>query len=75
MVKNIESWVKEYYFKREVKKMLKQLLEGKKTYVVALAFAVIAFLEHLGYIEGKLANELIVFLNGAGFAALRASKK
>lgn len=74
MVKTIESWVREYIIKREVKKMFKSL-QGKKTYLVAAAFALLAFLEHMGYIDSKLAMELVTFLNGAGFAALKASKK
>lgn len=73
-IKRVENWVKEYYIKREVRNMMK-MLENKKTYLVAAAFAVIAFMQHMGYVDSKLAQEIIVFLNGAGFAALRASKK
>ncbi len=75
---SIQSWIIELtikrYIKKEALKMLK-LLQGKKTYIVAGLFAVVAFLEHAGFLNKDLALEIIAFLNGAGFAALRASKK
>lgn len=74
----LEHWVIELtvkrFIKKEIKKMLEQL-KGKRTYVIAAAFAILAFLEHAGFLSRELAQEIVVFLNGAGFAALRAAKK
>lgn len=70
----------QFIIRQELKKLkenknMNKILEGKKTYLVALAFAIIAFAEHLGWVTKDLALEIVTFLNGAGFAALRAVKK
>ena len=48
-------------------------LDGKKTYITAAAFAMTAI---AGFVNGELsvAEAVLVFLNGAGFASLRAAK-
>lgn len=47
------------------------MLAGKKTYLIALAIAVLAAAEHLGYISSDVANTLFLLLTGGGLAALR----
>lgn len=50
-----------------------QFLNGKKTYITAIALAVTAV---AGFINGELSlgEAVFAFLNGAGFASLRAAK-
>lgn len=47
-------------------------LEGKKTYTVAAAIAVLAVLQTNGLVDAELANQLWIALNAAGLAALRS---
>ena len=47
-------------------------LKGKRTYLVAALFGLLAFAENIGWIDAATANTLKTALIGAGFAALRA---
>lgn len=52
-------------------KKLTKLLKGKKTYIVGLALFIVGGLKALGY---DIPDEVLIFLNGGGLIALRASK-
>ena len=51
-----------------------EFLNGKKTYIVAAAGAVIQGLVFAGIITQEQANQVLALLGFAGFAALRAAK-
>lgn len=48
-----------------------EFLRGKKTYIVSLAIAVIAFSFSIGWIDSETAMTLYGLLGAGGFAALR----
>jgi hypothetical protein len=48
------------------------MLSGKKTYLIALAAAILTVAVHMGYITQDLANTLYGLLGAGGLASLRA---
>ena len=57
-----------------MEKFLK-FFDGKKTYIVATVMAGLAFAEHAGWLTPQDALAILTFLNGLGFAAVRAGVK
>lgn len=49
------------------------MLQGKKTYLVALAAGLVAFAVHMGYITKDLGETIMLALGAAGLATLRAA--
>lgn len=50
-------------------------LEGKRTYIAALAGAIVVFLNLVDVIDQQTANVLLSLFGFGGLAALRAAKK
>lgn len=48
------------------------MLQGSKTYLVAAAFAVVVFLQQMGYVTKELAETLYLLLGAGGTATLAA---
>lgn len=48
------------------------MLEGKRTYIVAVALAIVTVIHSLGYISSETYTTLMGLLNGAGAATLAA---
>ena len=48
------------------------MLSGKKTYIIAVAVAVLTIAVQLGYISQDIANTLFGLLGAGGLASLRA---
>ena len=51
---------------------LVEWLTGKKTYFVALGFALVGFAQGMGWITQELADLIYKFLTGAGLATMAA---
>lgn len=51
---------------------LVKVLQGRKTYLVALAVAVVVFLQAIGAVSSELAQTLYGLLGAGGLATLRA---
>ena len=49
------------------------MLQGKKTYLVALAAGLVAFAVQMGYITKELGETILMALGAAGLATLRAA--
>ena len=47
------------------------MLSGKKTYLVAVILALLAFAKHLGWIDDSFVGKFQPFLEAAGLASLR----
>lgn len=54
---------------------LLKFLSGRKTYLVAVCFALLTFAEHSGWISKELNAQLTTLLTGAGLATLRSAIK
>jgi len=48
-----------------------QVLQGRKTYIIAALLAVLAAAQYIGYIDEQTAQQLYILLTGGGIAALR----
>jgi len=48
------------------------MLQGKKTYIVALAFGLVAFAQNMGWISKELGDSLLLALGATGAATLSA---
>ena len=53
---------------------IQTFLNGKKTYISAVAGAAVLIAVYQGYIDAEIGNQVLVLLGFAGLAALRASK-
>jgi len=52
-----------------------EYLKGKKTYLCALAIAIIVFLQQIGVIDEETMKTLLTLFGAGGIAALRAGIK
>ena len=55
--------------------MVKHMLKGYKTYIVAALIAGAGVLHTFGYISSEILTTVITVLTGAGLATLRSSVK
>lgn len=56
-------------------KNLLKLFEGKKTYLIVIAGALVFILNNLGYIDADLTNQIYVLLGITGTATMRSAIK